>query len=155
MKILVQNFRLATRKDIPAIVAMLADDRLGSKREHYANPLPEAYYQAFEAIDADPNNELVVACYTNQIIGVLQLTFIPCLTYQGSWRALIEGVRVASSMRGKGVGRQLLQRAIDRARDKGCQLIQLTTDKQRPKTLHFYESLGFRATHEGMKLHFS
>lgn len=149
------HFRLASREDLPAIVAMLADDPIGAQRERYTDPLPETYYQAFEAIAEDPNNELIVALQASQVIGVLQLTFIPCLTYQGSWRVLVEGVRVSKTARRKGIGKRLLQWAIGRARQKGCCLVQLTTDKQRPDALRFYESLGFKTTHEGLKLHLS
>lgn len=91
------HFRVAAAKDLNRIVQMLADDELGKTRERYETPLPESYIKAFEAIDADPNNELVVACRDEEIIGVLQLTFTPYLTHQGSWRASIEGVRTASS----------------------------------------------------------
>ena len=84
--------------------------------------------------------------------GVFQLTFIPNLTYQGGKRALIEGVRVAGAMRGQGVGRTMFRWAIERAREKGCRIVQLTTNKQRPDAIRFYESLGFESTHEGMKL---
>ncbi len=133
---------------------MLADDPLGSKRECFQSPLPQSYNDAFEAIDRDPNNELVVATIDHQIVGVLQMTFIPYLTYQGGWRALIEGVRVASEFRSQGMGREMFQWAIRRARQRGCHMLQLTTDKTRPDALRFYESLGFTASHEGMKLHF-
>ena len=88
-------------------------------------------------------------------VGVMQLTFIPYLTYQGGWRALIEGVRVASEFRSKGIGREMIQWAIGRARERGCHVLQLTTDKERVDALRFYESLGFAASHEGMKLHLS
>ncbi|HMB90018.1 MAG TPA: GNAT family N-acetyltransferase [Rhodothermales bacterium] len=148
-------FRSASRADVPALVALLADDALGVKRERFVDPLPQAYYDAFAAIDADPNNLLLLAESPHQIVGMLQITFIPYLTYQGGWRALIEGVRVAQSARGQGIGKALLAKAIDRARAKGCHLVQLTTDKTRTDALAFYERLGFRATHEGMKLHLS
>lgn len=146
------QFRRARREDVYRIVEMLADDPLGQKREQFTDPLPESYYQAFAAIDADHNNELVVACDGEQVIGVLQLTFIPNLTYQGGWRALIEGVRVDARLRSQGIGRQLFLWAIERSRERGCHLLQLTTDKQRLDAHRFYESLGFKATHEGMKL---
>jgi GNAT superfamily N-acetyltransferase len=147
------NFRPATRGDLPAIVEMLADDPLGAQREHFADPLPPTYLQAFAAIEADANNELVVAeDAAGQVIGVLQLTCTPYITHQGGWRATIEGVRVHKSCRSGGVGRQLFEWAIGRARERGCHLVQLTTDKQRPDALRFYEQLGFVATHEGMKL---
>jgi GNAT superfamily N-acetyltransferase len=114
------HFRPATQQDLPAIVRMLADDPLGAQRERFEQPLPNANHQAFEAIAADPNNELVVAEHEERVVGVLQLTFIPYLTHQGSWRALIEGVRVDSSMRGQWLGRMLLQWAIERAQERGC-----------------------------------
>lgn len=155
------TFRPARREDLPTLVAMLADDELGVQRERFEDPLPESYYTAFAAIDADPHQELVVAERAEAdstgdgpaIVGMLQLTFLPYLTYQGGWRGLIEGVRVASSQRGRGLGRQLFEWAIERARERGCHVVQLTTDKRRPDALRFYESLGFAATHEGMKLH--
>jgi ribosomal protein S18 acetylase RimI-like enzyme len=146
------HFRQAVERDVDRIVEMLADDVLGSKRERYEHPLPESYIQAFKAIDSDPNNELVVACDGEKIVGVQQITFTPYLTHQGGWRATIEGVRTSTSVRGEGVGTKLIQWAIGRAEERGCHLIQLTTDKQRPDALRFYERLGFQATHEGLKL---
>ncbi len=149
------SFRRATAGDVPAIVRLLADDPLGAKRERFATPLPESYLHAFEAIDADPNNELVVACQGTEVVGVLQLTFIPYLTYQGGWRALIEAVRIDSKHRSQGLGRTMFQWAIERSRERGCHLVQLTTDKSRADAKRFYESLGFAASHEGMKLFLS
>ena len=147
------SFRRARAEDLAEIVRMLADDSLGAKRERYETPLPESYARAFRAISEDPNNELAVACRDGTVIGVLQLTFIPSLTYQGGWRAQIEGVRVDAGARAHGLGTALFQWAIGRARERGCHLVQLTTDKQRPDARRFYESLGFVASHEGMKLH--
>ncbi len=147
------KIRRAVSLDLPAIVRMLADDPLGSQRERYEEPLPSSYLRAFEAIDTDPNNALVVAEGDNgEPIAVLQLTFTPYLTHQGGWRATIEGVRVHARHRGSGVGRELFLWAIEQARAHGCHVIQLTTDKQRPDARRFYESLGFMASHEGMKL---
>ncbi|MFQ3544205.1 GNAT family N-acetyltransferase [Halobacillus rhizosphaerae] len=146
------NFRLAAEKDLESIVAMLADDVLGSKRERYEHPLPNSYMRAFEAIIADPNNELIVACEKNEVIGVQQITFTPYITHQGGWRATIEGVRTSASVRGKGIGTKLIKWAIQRAEERGCHLVQLTTDKKRADALRFYESLGFKATHEGLKM---
>jgi ribosomal protein S18 acetylase RimI-like enzyme len=149
------SFTEARIEDLPAIVRLLADDPLGAKRERFANPLPASYLRAFEAIDADPNNELVVACQGTEVVGVLQLTFIPYLTYQGGWRALIEAVRIDSKHRSQGLGRTMFQWAIARSRERGCHLVQLTTDKSRADAKRFYESLGFAASHEGMKLFLS
>ncbi len=145
--------RPAKAQDLQAIVGMLADDPLGARRERLTDPLATSYLAAFEAIAQDPNNELLVAEGPDgNAIAVLQLTFTPHITHQGGWRATIEGVRVASHLRGTGLGRQLLTWAIDRARQRGCHLVQLTTDKQRADAQRFYESLGFEATHVGMKL---
>ena len=127
---------------------------MGAQREACTSPLPESYYVAFEAIDRDPNNELIIVeTADGEVTGMLQLTFIPYLTYRGGWRALIEGVRVATPLRSHGVGRRLFEWAIGRAREQGCHLIQLTSDKARPDAIRFYESLGFVASHAGMKLH--
>jgi GNAT superfamily N-acetyltransferase len=150
---MILSFRQAARGDLAPIVALLADDALGARRERNEDPLPDAYHGAFDAIDGDPNNELIVAEHEGDLVGVLQLTFIPYLTYQGGRRALIEGVRVAEPFRGRGIGRRFFEWAIERARDRGCHMLQLTTDKSRGEALRFYESLGFLASHEGMKLH--
>ena len=149
------KFRRAIRSDVPFIVKMLAHDKLGQLREAYRDPLPESYYQAFSRIDADENQELVVIeSDTGEVIGTLQLTFIPYLTYQGGIRAQIEAVRIREDQRGSGLGEQLFRWAIDRAKAKGAHVLQLTTDKKRPEAKRFYEKLGFKASHEGMKLHF-
>ena len=145
-------FRRAERSDLPTLVRLLADDPLGAQREVFSDPLPDAYDQAFTAIDADPNNELVVATLDIAIVAMLQLTYIPYLTHQGSWRAQIEGVRVDAQHRSLGLGTLMFQWAIQRATTRGCSMLQLTSDKQRPDALRFYESLGFIASHEGLKL---
>ena len=144
-------FRVATEEDLPALVRMLADDVLGAKRERYAEPLPQTYVDAFRAIDGDPNNELIVAEAESRIVAMLQMTYIPSLTYQGAWRASIEGVRVASDLRGSGVGRELFAHAIERAAARDCHLVELTTDKTRSRAVDFYEQIGFVASHLGMK----
>lgn len=149
------RMRLAKEDDVPLIVALLADDSLGKDRESSQVPIPSAYYRAFEEIEADSNNELVVACVEQQVVGVLQLTITRYLTHQGGRRGSIEGVRVDSGRRGQGVGRLMLIWAIERCRHRGCHLVQLTTDKRRAEAKSFYESLGFQASHEGMKLDLS
>jgi GNAT superfamily N-acetyltransferase len=146
------SFRRATADDLAAIVALLADDILGREREQVGAEPAEAYHRAFAEIDADPRQLLVVADSGGEVIGTLQLTFVPGLTYEGAERAQIEGVRIASGIRGEGLGRQLIGWAADQARNRGCRLVQLTTDKRRADAIRFYESLGFSATHEGMKL---
>lgn len=145
----------AEHHHLAAIVALLANDALGKTREDYRLPIPKAYERAFKNIHTDPNQELMVALNEKEeVIGTLQLTFIPYLTYRGGIRAQIEAVRVREDQRGKGLGKKLFQWAIQRAQEKGAHLLQLTTDKKRPDAKRFYEQLGFKASHEGMKLHF-
>ena len=145
-------FRSARAEDLPVLVRMLADDPLGSRRESWSDPVAAGYADAFAAIEADPGNELVVAVLDDAVVGMLQLTFVPSLTYQGRWRALIEGVRVAQRARSRGVGAAMFEWAIERARARGCVMVQLTTDRERDDALRFYERLGFVASHRGMKL---
>lgn len=146
------TFRRARREDVAAIVAMLADDELGRQREDLSDPPAPAYVEAFAAIDADPNQLLAVAEVGGDIAGCLQITFIPGLSRRGMWRGQIESVRVASSTRGSGLGRAMIGWAIGECRRRDCGLVQLTTDKSRSDAHRFYESLGFVASHEGMKL---
>jgi ribosomal protein S18 acetylase RimI-like enzyme len=144
--------RDAKREDVPAIVAMLADDALGRARERFEDPLPQPYWDAFAAIEADPNNRLLIAEVNGAVAACLQLTFIPGLSRLGAGRAQIERVRVASAHRGAGLGRKLIESAIAEARRHGSQIVQLTTDKTRADARRFYEGLGFVASHDGMKL---
>ncbi|WP_255572952.1 GNAT family N-acetyltransferase [Hanstruepera marina] len=148
-------FRNATKNDISIIVEMIADDELGKTREKLQLPLPTEYINAFENINADLNQELIVVENENsEIIGTLQLSFIQYLTYRGGIRAQIEAVRIRKDKRGIGLGKKMLEWAINRAKERNAHLIQLTTDKKRPKAIKFYEDLGFKSTHEGMKMHF-
>ncbi|MDZ4259857.1 MAG: GNAT family N-acetyltransferase [Gemmatimonadales bacterium] len=143
--------RLATAADLSMVVRLLADDPLGAAREQVADPLPEAYRVAFAAMQAQGGNALLVATHADVVVGCLQLTIIPGISRLGALRAQIEGVRVATTHRGSGIGGILMRDAIDRARSVGCSLIQLTTDAARPDARRFYERLGFEATHLGMK----
>ncbi|NVK25745.1 MAG: GNAT family N-acetyltransferase [Gammaproteobacteria bacterium] len=145
-------FRSATLEDLESLVSLLSSDPLGSQREDATVPLHADYISAFEAITKDPNNELIVVEFDGVLVGMLQITFIPYLTHIGSWRCLIEGVRIHEEFRGRGFGEQMFEYAIAQARNKGCRMVQLTSDKQRPAAIRFYEKLGFKATHEGFKL---
>jgi len=147
------KFRQATREDLPEIVRMLADDFLGTKRERYENPLPESYIKAFEEIAADKNNELVVAELDGKIVGTLQITFTPSISFQGGKRATVESVRVDEKYRGQGIGKKLMQWAIERAKAENCFAMQLTTNADRKDAHRFYEDLGFTGSHLGMKLY--
>ena len=144
--------RSATADDLPAIIALLGDDRLGQSRERVELPLDQKYLDAFNVIETDDNQLLVVLEVEGKVAGCLQLSFIPGLSRTGMWRAQIESVRVAETARGGGLGRFLINWAIEQAKARHCGLVQLTSDKQRPDAIRFYESIGFETSHEGMKL---
>lgn len=144
------TFRRARRADLPRLLALLADDVLGRNREAAASADP-AYAAAFAAIDADPNQQLLVAEADGTVVGMLQVTFIPGLSRQGSWRANVEAVRVAAELRGRGIGAQLMAQAEQLARERGCRLVQLTSDLQRADAHRFYTRLGYSASHAGFK----
>jgi GNAT superfamily N-acetyltransferase len=144
------EIRRAEAADVPAIVAMLADDALGAARESPGEPAP--YLAAFRRIAADPQQHLVVAVLDGRAVATLQLTIIPGLSRQGATRALIEGVRVDGSMRGSGLGTRLIEGAVEESRRLGASLVQLTTDVRRTDAHRFYERLGFAASHLGFKL---
>jgi GNAT superfamily N-acetyltransferase len=177
------SFRQAAREDLPEIVRMLADDFLGATRERYETPLPESYVKAFEEIDADKNNELIVAVLSEPpavaggldadsqdadaypsatadgsdkdgaIVGTLQITFTPSISFQGGKRATVESVRVDEKYRGRGIGKELMLWAINRAKEENCFALQLTTNAERKEAHRFYERLGFDGSHLGMKIY--
>lgn len=146
------GFRRATRDDLPAIIQMIADDQIGQKGEDASVPLNPAYLAAFEAIQRDDNQFLAVAERDGQVIGCLQLTFIPGISRMGMWRGNIESVRVAESLRGQGIGRKFFEWAIGMCRERGCKLVQLMMNKSRLDAGRFYQSLGFTPHHDGMRL---
>ena len=143
---------MAERQDLSTIVTLLADDQLGAMRETAGHEFDACYVSAFEAIEADINNELIVAEQAGSVVGTLQITYIPNLTHMGAMRATIEGVRVSSSLRSLGMGTCMLRWAIERCRDHGCRLVQLTSDLTREDAIAFYGGLGFKHTHAGLKL---
>ena len=145
-------FRVATCADVPSIIRLLADDGLGSLREKYEDPIPESYYAAYELIGKDPNHELIVAELDGEVIGTLHLMFLPSLSFQGGLRAQIESVRVDTHHQNQGVGREMMKWAIQQAKDRNAHAVQLTTHKSRADAHRFYERLGFKGTHLGMKL---
>lgn len=147
------TFRQATAKDLPVIIELLANDKLGQAREKFEEPLPREYIEAFSNIAADKNQELIVGENENgEVVATLQVSFIQYLTYRGGIRAQIEAVRIREDLRGQGVGQEMFEWTIQRAKKRNAHLIQLTSDKQRPDAIRFYEKLGFVASHEGMKL---
>lgn len=146
------RFRDAAREDLLSIVRLLAEDELGSQREKLEQPLPESYYAAFQQIEGDSNHRLIVAEKEGQVIGTLHLMFLPSISFQGGLRAQIESVRVDKRCRNMGIGREMMEWAIDRARERGAHVAQLTTHLSRKDAHRFYERLGFKASHLGMKL---
>jgi len=145
-------FRIARRDDVPVIVRLLADDDLGSQREKYISPLPDEYYTAFEHVHNDPNHELIVTETNGEVLGTLHLIFLPSLSYLGGLGAQIESVRVDRKYQNKGVGSQMVRWAMQRAKDRGAHIVQLTTHTSRSDAHRFYERLGFKKSHVGMKL---
>ena len=146
------DFRRAVISDLGEIVRMLADDFLGEGREGFEDTISENYIRAFQEIENDPNNELIVAELDNKVVGTFQLTYTPSLSFQGCKRCTIESVRVDAKLRGHGIGREMMLWAIERAKEKGCVFMQLTTHSSRKNAHRFYERLGFKPTHLGMKL---
>jgi ribosomal protein S18 acetylase RimI-like enzyme len=148
------SIRPARREDVAAIVAMLADDRLGSARERVEDPLPAAYYEAFARVERDENLQLVVAESESRVIGCLQLAILPGISSQGGMRGLLEDVRVASDCRSRGIGEQLVQWAVTEAKARGCNLVELLTHQTRTDAQRFYKRLGFTSSHVGMTVRF-
>lgn len=142
--------RPATRAELPAVLALLADE------DRVVDPAPalvtEAYERAFADIEADPRNEMLVLVDDGLVLGCLQATYVPGLGKGGAERALIEAVRIRADRRGGGLGRELMERAAARAKERGCALVQLTSDKERADAHRFYASLGYARSHEGFKL---
>ncbi|KKX31600.1 GNAT family N-acetyltransferase [Rhizobium sp. LC145] len=146
------TFRKARRDDLTAIISLLAEDKLGQSREVVSEPVDTRYQEAFAAIEADANQLLAVAVGRNDVVvGCLQLSFVPGLSRTGMWRGQIESVRIASDERGSGLGSAFIEWAVERAAERGCGLVQLTSDKARLDAIRFYEKLGFVASHEGLK----
>lgn len=145
------QFRPARREDLPDIVRMLADDELGSQRERCEDPLPESYHTAFEQINSDPNHQLIVAEFDGKVIGTLHLMFLPSISYQGQLRAQVESVRVDREYQNRGIGSEMMKWTMGRAKERGAHMIQLTSHKSRQDAHRFYERLGFKGSHLGMK----
>jgi ribosomal protein S18 acetylase RimI-like enzyme len=148
------SIRPARREDVAGIVAMLADDHLGSARERVEDPLPASYYEAFARVERDQNIQLVVVESEGRVVGCLQLAILPGLSSQGGRRGLLEDVRVASDCRSRGIGEQLVQWAVTEAKARGCNLVELLTHQTRTDAQRFYKRLGFTASHVGMTVRF-
>lgn len=144
--------RSATQNDLPAVVALFADDVLGKGRDAPETPLPPCYTDALAAITTDPNQDFLVAVLGGAVVGCFQLSFLPGLTQRGAWRGQVESVRVASAHRGAGLGGTMMRWAVARCRERGCRLVQLTSNTDRVDAHRFYRALGFQPSHVGMKL---
>ena len=143
------TFRDARREDLERIVELIADDAVAARR---TGTFGAAHVAGFEAIEASPNDDLVVAELDGAVVGVMQLTYIPGIARNGATRLQVEAVRVDAGLRGQGIGRALMEHAHARGRERGCALAQLTSDKQRPDAHRFYRELGYAQSHEGFKL---
>lgn len=147
------SLRLAEEKDLFHIVHLYIQDEFGATREHLSSPLLASYQTIFESIKADKNQALIVVNHSEEIIGTCHLTFMPSLSFKGSWRLNVENIHIDKIFQNQGVGTWLLQKAISMGREKKCKVVQLTTNKKRSQAKAFYEKLGFIASHEGMKLY--
>ena len=145
-------FRAARREDLSSIVRLLAEDELGSRREKFEEPLPGSYHAAFEQITHDPNHQLIVAETDGKVIGTLHLMFLPSISFQGGLRAQVESVRVDKECRNLGIGSRLMEWTIERAKERGAHVVQLTSHLSRKDAQRFYGKLGFKGSHLGMKL---
>ena len=146
------TFRAATADDLPAIVALLDDDAQSKGREDASLPLDPRYIAAFEAISADPNQMQIVAELDGEVVGTMQLSFLPGIAFRGSWRGQIEAVRISSTLRGQGLGKQMIEWAVERFRERGCTMAQLTSMSTRTDAHRFYEQMGWNKSHVGFKL---
>ena len=145
-------FRPATADDLPAIVALLDDDEQSKGREDASLPLDPRYLAAFEAIERDPNQMQIVAELDGAVVGTMQLSFLPGIAFRGGWRGQIEAVRVASDLRSRGIGQQMIEWAVERCRERGCHMAQLTSKATRLDAHRFYERIGWKKSHAGFKL---
>jgi ribosomal protein S18 acetylase RimI-like enzyme len=145
--------RQAIKKDLPEIVRLYGEDELGTTREKLSDPLLPSYEKAFHTIQEDKNQTLLVIEYHQEIIGTCHLTFMPSLSFKGSWRLNLENIHIDKRFQNQGVGTCMLEKAIAIGQEKSCKIIQLTTNKKRIRAKSFYEKLGFQPTHEGMKLY--
>lgn len=145
------TFRDATAADLAAIIALLAEDTLGEKREDASIPLDPGYEAAFAAIKSDPGQRLIVAEIDGRVIGTMQLSTIPGIAFRGAWRGQIEAVRIAGDLRGRGLGAELIEYAVEQFRQGGCRFVQLTSHKSRTRAHRFYERLGWTRSHDGFK----
>jgi GNAT superfamily N-acetyltransferase len=144
-------FRDAMAADLPQIVKLLSKDPLGKKREHFEDPLPQSYWDAFAAITADPRSKLVVVEKDRHVVGALQLTFMPGLTFQGAERLLIEAANIVGDKREEGIREAMISHAIDAAKARGCRFVTITSHKSRRDAHAFYENFGFEKTHHGFR----
>jgi len=148
------TYRHATPEDLPFIVGLIVEDAVVATNDSVADANHADYAAALRAIDADPNQEMFVAEDAGKAIGCFQLSYLPGLMRRGMWRGMIEVVHVSESERNRGYGSQMMRWALERCRERGCGMVQLTSNKKRTDAHRFYERLGFSRSHEGFKYYF-
>ena len=146
------TYRMATAADLPFLDRLAAEDDIGSARDAMRADHARQALEGLRAITADPNHALYIAERAGEAVGSFQLSFLPGVSRRGAWRGQIESVRVTASARGEGIGEAMMLWAVARCRDRGCGIVQLTSDRQREGAHRFYERLGFVPTHTGFKL---
>lgn len=144
--------RPAQASDLPIILSLIDGGAAAPSQLTPSDPSDPEYLRAFKSIETDANNTLVVGEIDGEVVCTTQLTFIPGISRKGAWRAMCESVHVRADQRGKGTGGKLMRWAIAQSRERGCNIIQLTSDKRRSNAHRFYENLGFTRSHEGFKL---
>ena len=146
------SIRKATLEDLDFIISLIGTDPIADARNPETPDDRKHQREAFDAINRDPNHLLMVAELEHQPVGSFQLSFIPGVSRQGAWRGQIESVRIHPEYRNRGLGGAMMEWAVERCRERGCGLVQLTSDQQRTSAHRFYGRLGFLPTHTGFKL---
>jgi GNAT superfamily N-acetyltransferase len=147
------TFRNARPDDLRFILELIVEDSVISTGDNPADAGHADYANALAAIDADPNEEMLVVENDGERVGCFQLSYLPGLMRRGMWRGQIEVVHVGDAWQNRGFGSEMMRWAVERCRQRGCGLVQLTSNKKRPDAHRFYERLGFLRSHEGFKIY--
>jgi GNAT superfamily N-acetyltransferase len=147
-------YRAATPADLPFIIALIVEDSVISTGDDPADAAHPDYVNALAEITADPNEQMIIVEDDSVPVGCFQLSYLPGLMRRGMKRGQIEVVHVAQTHRNRGIGGEMMRWAVERCRENGCSMVQLTSNKKRLDAHRFYERLGFLKSHEGFKFYF-